>query len=96
MKIEYNNLYIHYILITQNRYPFIIHDDSRARVEKYITGIINNTASKLYAIYANPDHIHFLVSRTPKISDEALITKVAEGSVSFINENKLCEDNFSW
>ena len=95
MKIEYNNLYTHFIPITQNRYPFIIEKE-RIRIEKYITGIINNNASKLYAIYANPEHVHFLVSRTPKISEETLLTRVADSSNKFINENKLCNRIFSW
>lgn len=95
MKIEYNNLYTHFILITKNRYPFIA-EKIRERIEKYITGIINNCESKFYAIYANPEHVHFLVSRSPKISEEALIEKVAESSKKFINENKLCKSLFLW
>lgn len=95
MKIEYYNLYTHFILITKNRYPFIsvIH---RIRIEKYVTGIVNNSDSKLYSIYANPEHVHFLASRSPKISEEALIVKVAESSKQFINENKLCNSTFWW
>ncbi len=95
MKIEYNNLYTHFILITQNRFPHI-SEIYRERIEKYITGIVNNNASKLYAVYANPEHVHFLVSRSPKISEETLATRVAESSKQFINENKLCKGIFSW
>ena len=95
MRIEYHNLYTHFIMITKNRYPFI-QEAHRIRIEKYITGIINNSASKLYAIYANPEHVHFLVSRSPKISEEALLKKAAESSQQFIIENKLSSGNFSW
>ena len=55
MKIEYHNLYTHFILITKNRTPSILQNN-RERIEKYITGIINNNNSKLYSIYANPEH----------------------------------------
>jgi len=55
MKIEYHNLYTHFILITQNRALSILQRN-RERIEKYITGIINNNNSKLYSIYANPEH----------------------------------------
>lgn len=95
MKIEYNNLYTHFILITQNRYPYI-EEMNRIRIEKYMTGIVNNSNSKLYSIYANPEHVHFLVSRSPKISEEALATRVAESTKNFINESKLCKGIFSW
>ncbi len=95
MKIEYNNLYTHFIFVTQNRQP-IIRETHRERLEKYITGIVNNNESKLYAIYANPEHMHFLVSRSPKLSEEDLATIVADSSERFVNENRLCIGRFSW
>ena len=95
MKIEYNNLYTHFVFVTLNRQP-VIHEKDRERIEKYITGVVNNYDSKLYAIYANPEHVHFLVSRSPKISEEDLATVIAESSKRFINENKLCVGRFSW
>jgi putative transposase len=95
MKIEYNNLYTHFILITQNRLP-IIPEKNRERIEKYITGVINNNNSKLYSIYANPEHVHFLASRSPRLSEEVLATIVADSSSKFINDNKLSIGAFSW
>ena len=95
MKIEYNNLYTHFIFTTLHRLP-VISEKHRERFEKYITGIVNNNHSHLYAIYANPEHVHFLVSRSPKLSEEMLASIVAESSQQFINQNKLCEGHFAW
>jgi putative transposase len=95
MKIEYKNLYIHYILTTLHRLP-VISENSRERIEKYITGIVNKYNSQLYSIYCNPEHIHFLVSRSPEISDEKLVDIVGTSSAKFINENKLCHGKFDW
>ena len=95
MKIEYNNLYTHFIFITSNRLP-IIEETNRVRIEKYITGVVNNNDSKLYAICANPEHIHFIVSRSPKLSEEALATIVSESAERFINQNKLSKGQFAW
>ena len=95
MKIEYKNLYIHFIFSTFERQKLIL-EKSRIRIEKYITGIVNNNSCKLYAIYANPDHVHFLISRTPEISDEQLATIIADSSERFINENHLSNGKFSW
>jgi REP element-mobilizing transposase RayT len=86
MNIEYNNLYTHFIFTTLHRLPIIL-EKHRERIEKYVTGIINNNNSHLYSIYANPEHVHFLVSRSPKLSEESLATRVAESSQRFINEN---------
>lgn len=95
MKIEYNNLYTHFILTTLHRLP-VISEKIRERIEKYITGIVNNNDAHLYAIYANPEHVHFLVSRSPKFSEETLASIVAESSQNFINQNKLCATSFEW
>ena len=74
----------------------VIQEKNRNRIEKYITGIVNNNDSKLYSIYANPEHVHFLISRSPKLSEEYLSTIIAESSERFINENKLCVGRFVW
>lgn len=95
MKIEFNNLYTHFIFTTLHRLPVILEKHSE-RIEKYITGIVNNNDSQLYAIYANPEHAHFLVSRSPKLSEENLASIVAESSQRFINQNKLCKNQFVW
>ena len=95
MKIEYYNLFTHFILTTLNRLP-VITENSRVRIEKYVTGIVNNNQSKLYAIYANPEHMHLLASRSPKISEEILATIVADSSEQFINGNNLVMGKFGW
>lgn len=95
MKIEYNNLYTHFIFTTLHRLP-LISEKHRERIEKYITGIVNNNDSHLYSIYANPEHVHFLVSRSPRLAEETLASIVAESSQYFISQNKLCDTTFAW
>jgi len=95
MKIEYNNLYTHFVLITYLRTPSI-KSAHRDRIEKYITGIVNNKGCKMYAIYANPEHVHLLISRSPSISEETIATIVANSSEGFINGNKMCSGKFFW
>jgi REP element-mobilizing transposase RayT len=95
MKIEYNNLYTHFVFITLHRQP-LIKAEHRERIEKYITGIVNNNDCKLYSIYANPEHVHFLISRSPSISEETIATIVAKSSSKFINDNRFCPHVFSW
>jgi len=95
MKIEYNNVYSHIILTTFDRQR-IIPEEDRVRIEKYIPGIVSKHHSKLYAIYANPEHLHMLVSRDPGISEAELATIIANSSEHFINENKLTSFLFHW
>ena len=95
MKVEFNNLYVHFVLSTFQRHK-LIEERNRDRIEKYITGIVNHLNSKLYAIYANPDHVHILISKSPSISEEDLITNIADSSEKFINQNKLAKGVFQW
>ncbi len=95
MKVEYNNLYTHFVFITYLRNP-IIKAESRERIEKYITGIVNNNGCQMYAIYANPEHLHFLISRSPAISEEDIATIIANSSAKFITDNKLSGEKFAW
>ena len=46
MKIEYSNLYIHFISTTINRIPLICETHTE-RIEKYITCIMSNNNSQL-------------------------------------------------
>lgn len=95
MKIEYNNLYTHFILITQNRIPSITQTN-RERIEKCITGVVNNNSSKLYSVYANPEHVHFLISRSPKLSEEVSLNIISDSAAKFINNNNLSQGLFQW
>jgi len=95
MKIEYKNLYTHYVFTTLHRMP-IVPEKHRDRIEKYITGVIKNYNCRLYAIYANPEHLHCLVSRAPNISEEYLAEIIADSSINFINENRLAKGKFEW
>ena len=74
----------------------MIFEKHRIRIEKYITGIINHNESKLYAIYANPEHVHFLVSRSANIAEQELANIIANSSEKFINENNFVNGQFKW
>ena len=95
MKIEYNNLYTHFIFTTLHRQR-AIPEKNRERIEKFITGVVKNYDCKLYAIYANPEHLHFLVSRSPEVSEAQLANTIADSSQKFINENNLSIGVFKW
>jgi REP element-mobilizing transposase RayT len=74
----------------------VILETFRERIEKYITGIVNNNGCKMYSIYANPEHVHFLVSRSPQLDEESLATIIGNSSEKFINDNHLCVGIFQW
>lgn len=95
MEVQYNNLYTHFVFTTRDRYP-LIAENHRERIEKYITGIVNNHKCKMYSIHANPEHVHFLVSRHPSIGENELADLIASASEIFINTNNLSSSRFYW
>ena len=95
MEVQYNNLYTHFVFTTKDRFP-CISENNRERIEKYITGVVNNHKCKMYAIYANPEHVHFLISRSPEMSENEVVNLVANASEIFINKEKLVAGRFSW
>jgi len=50
----------------------------------------------MYAIYANPEYVHFLVSCDPSISEKELADLISKASEIFINNNRLCKSQFYW
>lgn len=71
MTIDYNNLYVHFVFNTSGRVK-LIQEKHRIRIEKYITGITKNLKSRLYAIYANAEHMHILISKSRKYPNKNL------------------------
>jgi len=44
----------------------------------------------------NPEHVHFLISRSPEMSENEVVNLVANASEIFINKEKLVAGRFSW
>lgn len=95
MKIKYRNLYVHFVFTTSRR-ESMIPEKNRLRIQKYIKGIVRNNASRLYAIYANPDHLHLLISMNATQSVDELATIIADSSTRFINTILLECGTFKW
>ncbi len=95
MLVEYHNLYIHFVLKTLHRLP-LIPLKAKPRIERYISGIIKNCNSRMYAIYANLENVHILISISPAISANELIIHVAFSTEQFIKKNQLLPQSFAW
>jgi REP element-mobilizing transposase RayT len=56
----YSQAYFHIVFAVENR-KALIQKNWKVKLEKYITGIIQNHGHKMIAIGSMPDHIHILV-----------------------------------
>lgn len=91
----YVQAYFHIVFAVRNR-KALIQKSWKARLEKYMTGIVQNNGHKLIAIAAERDHIHIFIgyNLNQKIPD--LVEKIKTSSNQFINEERLSYNRFSW
>lgn len=91
----YTQIHLHFVFAVKNR-EGLIHEGIRLRVEKYITGIVQNFGHKLLAIYCMPDHTHLFVGFRPVQAIADLMREVKSNSSEFINHEKLTRGRFNW
>lgn len=91
----YTQLYIHYVFAVQNRLS-IIQSNWQKDLYKYMNGIIEQQGHKPFAINGMPDHVHVLVSMSPKQSPSNLMFHIKRSSSLWINEHKFVVGKFSW
>ncbi|MES2808786.1 MAG: IS200/IS605 family transposase [Bacteroidota bacterium] len=91
----YTQLYIHFIFAVKYR-EAVIHDEWEQRLQKYITGIVQNNGHKLLAINNMPDHMHLFVGLDTKQSVADLMRVVKGDSSEFINKENLTRRKFQW
>lgn len=91
----YTQIHLHFVFAVKNR-KALISESIRVRVEKYITGIVQNCSHKLLAVYCMPDHAHLLIGFRPAQSVSELMREVKSRSSEFINKERLTNEQFNW
>lgn len=61
-----------------------------------MSGIIEQQSHKLYIINGMSDHVHILISMSPKQAPSDLMFNLKRSSSLWINQNKLSRERFSW
>ena len=91
----YNQIYIHLVFAVKYRDAAI---DKSWRQELYqsIIGLIANRGHKVYAIGGMSDHIHILVSLSPKQAISELVLEVKRASSLWIKEKQFVRCQFAW
>jgi REP element-mobilizing transposase RayT len=91
----YTQLYIHYVFAVQNRIS-LIQPSWQTDLYKYINGIVEHQQHKLFAINGMSEHVHILLSMSPKQAPSDLMYHIKRSSSLWINQNRLCTGIFSW
>ncbi len=91
----YTQLIIQLVFVVKGRQK-LVSSDLKPRLEKYITGIVQNNGHKLLTIFCMPDHCHVLIGLHPTQSISDLVRDIKSNSSKWINENQLIKYKFSW
>jgi REP element-mobilizing transposase RayT len=95
MSNTYTQLYIHFVFAVKYR-EAIIHEEWENRLQKYITGVVQNNGHKLLAINTMPDHLHLFIGLNPKQSISELMKLVKGDSSEFVNKEGFTKRKFYW
>ncbi len=91
----YTQIYIHVVFSPRHREALIKYEWS-GKLERYITGIVQNNGHKMLAIKAMPDHIHIFIGYNPTQTIPKLVEEIKTSSNSMININNLSKFKFDW
>jgi len=91
----YTQMYVHFIFAPKNR-EALIGNSWKDKLEKYITGIVQNHNHKMLAIWAMPDHIHIFIGYNVNHLIPDLVEDIKTSSNSWIKQNKLSKFKFEW
>jgi len=91
----YTQIFIHYVFAVQNRIC-LISPKWEGKLYQYMSGIIEQQGQKLYVINGMPDHVHSIISMSPKQAPSDLLYHVKRSTSLWINENRFVAGKFSW
>ena len=91
----YNQIYIHLVFAVKYR-DAVIDKSWRQELYQYMIGLIENRKHKVYAIGGMSDHIHILVSLSPKQAISELVLEIKRASSLWIKEKQFVRCQFAW
>lgn len=95
MSNTYTQIYVHYVFATKERCP-LLQNKHQKQIYAYLVSKSKENECYVKAIGGTDDHIHMLISVSPKLSISEL-AKVLKGSTShYINDLKLSPKHFEW
>lgn len=95
MSQTYYKLWIHLIWSTKDREP-LIGKELRQSIFEHIKDKAKREKIHLDSINGTADHVHCLVSLSPRISISELSNKLKGESSHWINAGKLTKGHFAW
>jgi putative transposase len=92
---NYIQFYVHAIFAVKYRMA-VLEESWEDRLQKYITGIVQNHGHKMLAVNNVYDHVHMFFGLNPNQSVSKLMQHVKGDSSGWINQNQLTRRKFNW
>jgi REP element-mobilizing transposase RayT len=84
---------VHIVFSTKHAQP-VISAAVRDHLHAYMVGVLKNLGSYVYALYANPDHVHILSTLPRTLTMADLVSKTKTASSKWLKENGVSK--FEW
>lgn len=91
----YNQIFIHLVFAVKYR-DASIDKSWRDRLYQYTVALVEARGHKVYAIGGMFDHIHILVSLSPKQAISEMVMEVKRATTLWIKENGFVRCRFAW
>ena len=91
----FNQLYIHLVFAVKYR-DAALDKSWRQELFQYMTGLIEHRGHKVYAIGGIYDHVHILVSLSPKQAISELVMEIKRASTLWIKQKQYVRCRFAW
>ncbi len=91
----YSQIYVHLVFATKERCP-VLTDERQNEVYAYITELVKDYNSYLFAIGGMDDHLHLLISLHPAHSVSEVVRIIKANSSRIINKKEWLKRRFSW
>ena len=91
----FTQLFVHLVIAVKHR-EYLLNQDVRPEIFKYIGGIVKQRKHKLYIVNGYQDQVHILLglNSDDKISD--LVGSIKKNSAEYIKEKQLIKGKFQW
>jgi REP element-mobilizing transposase RayT len=92
----FTQLYIQFVFAVQHRQALLRNKANRAKVCRYISGIITNMKCKSIIVNGVADHVHVFLGLHHTVSISDLAGEIKRSASHFINGQKWFAGKFNW
>lgn len=88
-------VYIHLIIGTKNRYPFL-NDKIEDRLHAYLAGTLKAWESPVLKINSVPDHVHILFRQSKNYGISKIVEELKKQSSRWVKDIENGSKDFAW